>query len=249
MTALIQDIGLEKIRPENIETRWNSLFKIGGISALVIVLIIPIQSYFFIVFPPPTTVIGFFELLQRNWFIGLMDLDLLYIINTVLMIFVYLALYIALRKVNESFMLIALITGLTGTVIYFSSTIAFEMLSLGNQYVAAPTEAERSIFLAAGETMLTIYKGTAFDVYYIISAFSLLLFAIVMLQSHVFSKTTAYFGLASGIFMVVPSTAGTIGLVFAFTSLIPWAVFSVLIALKFFEFGKANQVQGGSEVL
>lgn len=43
------------------------------------------------------------------------------------------------------------------------------MLYLSNQYAAATTEAQRDLFLAAGEAALAAYRGTAFDVYYVLN--------------------------------------------------------------------------------
>lgn len=51
---------------ENDNSNWNWLYKLGGIAALIIVLFIPIQSFIYISFPPPTTVIGYFTLFQNN---------------------------------------------------------------------------------------------------------------------------------------------------------------------------------------
>jgi hypothetical protein len=40
--------------------------------------------------------------------------------------------------------------------------------------------------------------------------------------------------------MMIPSTAGMIGLVFSLLSLIPWYVFSILAARQFFRFSRQN---------
>ena len=86
--------------------------------------------------------------------------------------------------------------------------------------------------------MLEIYKGTAFAVYYVLNAAALLIFAAVMLRSNIFSKVTAYIGILAGVLMIIPSTAGTLGIYLALASLIPWAIFSVLIARRFFQLGQ-----------
>jgi cellulose synthase/poly-beta-1,6-N-acetylglucosamine synthase-like glycosyltransferase len=106
------------------------------------------------------------------------------------------------------------------------------MLSLSSQFAAATTDAARLQLLAAGQVMLETYKGTSFDVYYVLNGIMLLILAVVMLRTPVFNKVTASFALASGILMSIPSSAGAIGMVFALASLIPWAVFSVLAALR-----------------
>ena len=224
---------------ETNDSKWAWLYKIGGIAALAIVVIIPIQSFIFVTWPPPTTVLGYFTLFQNKWFIGLLDMDLLYLFVSALMIPVYLALYLSLKRINESFMVIALVLGLVGIAAHFSSNTAFEMLSLSNQYAAATTDVQRSILLATGQGMLTTFQGTAFDVYYILNAITLIIISFVMLKSNIFSKKTAYLGLLAGLLMLVPSTAGTIGIYFAFTSLVPWAIFSVLVARRLFQLGKS----------
>jgi fumarate reductase subunit D len=85
-----------------------TLFRVGGIAALTIVLLIPIQIVIFVVWPPPNTVIGWFTLFQDSPVVGLIDMDLLLIVDSVLVVMVFLALWAALRRINESLMIIAL---------------------------------------------------------------------------------------------------------------------------------------------
>ncbi len=194
------------------------------------VVLILAQSAVFVVFPPPSTVEGYFSLFQRSWLVGLLDLDLIYIVITALMIPIYLALYVALRRANESAVTIAIAIGLVSTAVYFTSRTSFEMLSLSGQYAKATTDAQRTIYLSAGQAALATYSGTGFGVYYVLSAIALLMFSVVMLQSKVFGKAISYLGIISGVLMVVPSTAGTVGLIFAFGSLVPWVIWLILFA-------------------
>lgn len=219
------------------EEASQNLYKIGGIAALVILLVMSIQLIIFVAWPPPSAVTDWFTLLQNNWPLGLLSLDLLYLLTNALLIPLYLALYVALRRVSGAWMLIALILGLVGITAYFSSNTAFEMLILSNGYAAAKSEAEKAIFLAAGQAMLAIYKGTAFDVYYILNAAFLLIVSSVMLRSSIFSKGSAYWGMLSGVLMAVPSTAGTIGPIFALASLVPWTLFSLLVGRRLLHLG------------
>lgn len=219
------------------EEKWRSLYRIAFCAIVVMLVMMPIQIFVYMKWPPPESAQGFYALLQENWFLGLLSLDLLYILNNVLVAVIYLALYIALKKTNESFMLVALFLAIIGVTAYFPSNPAFEMLILSNHYSVAATELEKSLFLSSGETMLAIYKGTTFAVYYVLNAIVLLIISTVMLRSRSFSKATAYIGLITGALMIIPSTAGTIGLVFSLLSLIPWVIFAIMIARKFYEFG------------
>jgi hypothetical protein len=223
--------------------RWVGLFRIAAGAALLMLLLIPLAIIVFAVWPPPfdETASEWFELYQDNWLLGLLSLDLLFLLSNVLMIPIYLALYVALRRVSESLMLVALALGLVGLAAYFSSNPAFQMLLLSNRHESATGDEARASLIAAGEAMLATFEGTAFNVYYVFGAVALLLIATVMLRSAVFSRRTAYVGLASGALMVVPATAGTLGLVFALASLVPWIVFLVLIALRFLELGQVGK--------
>jgi hypothetical protein len=115
-------------------------------------------------------VIGWFSFFQQEPLIGLIDMDLLLIVDYVLLLVVFLSLWVVLRRSNESFMAIALILQIISIATYFSSTVALEMLSLSNQYTAATTDTERFTFLVAGQAMLGTWQGTAFDVSYILGA-------------------------------------------------------------------------------
>jgi hypothetical protein len=217
---------------ENKGSDWRNLYKVGASAALVMAVFIPVQIIIFILWPPPDTVTGWFALFQNNWLIGLLDLDLLLIVDQILVGMVLLSLFIILRKTNPSAMLIALVLGLIGIAAYFASTIAFEMLSLSNQYTAATEEAQKSIILASGQVMLANWQGTAFNVGYIIEAFAFLITGIVMLHSGIFGKAASYFGIALGVMSLLPPTAGLIGMIFALGSLVPLEIWNILVALK-----------------
>jgi hypothetical protein len=209
---------------------WQTLQRVGGVSAIIILALMPIQMVVFLNWPPPNTVVGWFLLFQNNPLVGLIDMDLLLIIDYVLMLMVFLALWAYLRRANESLMAIALILQVVATATYFASTAAFEMLSLSNQYTAANTDVEKSMLLAAGYTMLATWQGTAFNVGYVLGGIALVIVSAVILRSHcLFSKVTGYAGLAAGALALVPASAGMIGLLFSLVSLVPTAIWLALI--------------------
>lgn len=214
------------------DRQWSRIGRIGGMAAFAMLAIMIAQIVIFIIWPPPATVEGFFQLFQSNKLLGLLSMDLLYIANNTLLILFYLGLFSALKNNNFSAVLIALVLGVVGVAAYYASNTAFEMLSLSNLFAATGDETQRTMFLTAGQSMLEVYKGTAFDTYYVLNGIALLIFAFVALKSGVFSKTTAWFGLAAGILMSIPSSAGRLGLVFSLLSLIPWAVFSIMAAVR-----------------
>lgn len=216
----------------NRELNWNKLCRTGGIAAFTIVAIIPVQIIIFAMYPPPETAAGFIELFHNSWMLGLLSLDLLYYINNGLLALVYLGLFASLRYTDFSAMLTAVIIGMVGIGIYYVSAVGFEMLSVSRQYYAAESVETRQQLLSVGTGLIERYKGTAFDVYYVFSAIALLLISATMYKSKDFGKTSATWGTIAGILMTIPSTAGTLGLIFSLASLVPWIVFSVLIGRR-----------------
>src|SRR3954454_24054454 len=102
-------------------------------------------------------------------------------------------------------MALATIISIVVVTTYFASNTAFNMLALSNQYAAASTDAERTQLLAAGKAMLAIWQGSAYDVGYVLGGVAILIISVVMLQSAVFSKATAYVGLLVGLMMLIPA--------------------------------------------
>jgi len=228
---------MNKAKLDQDDSRWQWLYRLGGAAALLIVAFIPLQVIIFMTWPPPSTALGYFTLFQSNPLVALLDLDLLLVIDQIAGIVILLAFYVALRRTNEAAMIVALALGLVATASYFASNTAFNMLTLSNQYAAVTTEAQRAMYLAAGESMLAIYNGTAFHLSYILGSVVLIIIPIVMLQSGLFSKRTAYIGLLAniiGLGLYVP----VIGIYISIFSVLFLAIFYILAARRFFRMGR-----------
>lgn len=211
---------------------FKPLYRVAWYLALVMLILIPIQIIIYVIAPPPDTVKGFFELYQQNPFLGLLSLDFLYLFNNMIIVVIYLALFMILYEEKPVTVLLALILGLIGIACYYPSNPAFEMLTLSNQYFQAQPE-QLNIYLAAGEALMAGYTGTTFDVYYVLSTLCLLLFSCALIKSHKFKKSIGLWGLLSGFFMIIPSSAGVLGMVFSLLSLVPWVVFIALLMTSF----------------
>jgi Domain of unknown function (DUF4386) len=209
----------------------TTLNRIGGIAALAVVALIPIQAAIFILWPPPTTVLGYFSVFQTNLLLGLLDLDFLLIVDQLLIVLVLLALYVVLKHADESLMLVATTLGIVGAVLFIVSREAtVSMIWLSQQYAGASSDADRSAVVAAGQTLLTVYNGTAFSVGYFLSA--TMVISVVMLRSRVFSRTAGVAGVLGGVTGLVPASFGTLGFVLSFISLPPLLVWLALIGRR-----------------
>jgi hypothetical protein len=220
---------------QGFKINFQPLYRVAQFLALTMLILIPLQIVIYVIAPPPDTVKGFFELYQQNPFLGLLSLDFLYLFNNMIIVIIYLALFVLLYREKPVIVLLALILGLIGIACYYPSNPAFEMLTLSNQYFQALPE-QQTIYLAAGEALMAGYTGTTFDVYYVLSTICLLLFAYALIKSHKFKKSIGLWGLASGFFMIVPSSAGVLGMIFSLLSLIPWVVFIALLMINFRKF-------------
>jgi hypothetical protein len=113
------------------------------------------------------------------------------------------------------------------------------MLYLSQQYAAAATDVQRSVYLASGETLVANFHGTAFYVSYVLGSISGLLLSIIMLQSNVFGKSIASMRLASSLFdfgLFIPGI-GTLLSIIAILLLLVW---DILIARRLFQLGRSE---------
>ena len=169
------------------DPRWRGLFLAGAVGAALTAACIPLQVLLFIAWPPPASrdVADWFGLFNGNPVRGLLSMDLVMMVEQVLLVPMVIALWVLLRRGNESLMTLAAPLWLAGGFLFIGSNTAFEMLSLARGYAAATTEAARAGYLAAGQGMLASYldMGTGFVLGYVISSVGGLLAAVAMLRT------------------------------------------------------------------
>src|ERR1700694_476007 len=220
--------------------RLHILLTLGALAALGQIAVIIIQAPVFVFWPQPTTVLGHFQQLQKNALLGLVDLDLLWLVGVVLSVLVILGLYFALRRASPEWTVLALICGLGGAALFLAVNPTFAMLYLSNQYAATASEIQRSAFVAAGEALIANYNGTAFGLYFVLSGIADLIFAVVMLRHRFFGRGTAYVGILLGALLLVPPLPpfGSIPTALSYAVVVPSAVWSLLVARGLFRMAR-----------
>jgi hypothetical protein len=185
---------------------WKGLHKVGGTTALIVVMG-PLAEVLIGFLPGvarltqgTVTVIDWFTLFQNHWFLGLRNLGLLNIIGAALLAPTFLAIYSALRRDNEAFGVFGTILFFMGMAVYLACNRAFSMLSLSGQYASATTDAQRSLYIAAGQAMLAEGQTRAGIP---LIEFASLVISVVMLRGKVFSKATAYAGILGNVLLIV----------------------------------------------
>ena len=154
-----QSMNIEAAKP-----RWKELYKIGAIAAIVseIVLIIGIVAVFIYPYAPGNkSTESIFLLLQNDKLGGLISLDLHLVLGNLFGIILFLALYVSLKQVNESYALIALVLGLIADLLIIPARPISELFTLSGLYAGATTAAAKSQYLAAGDALLLLFNGLA----------------------------------------------------------------------------------------
>lgn len=185
------------------ESRRDVLYRLGGIAALMMVALTVLDILVSMTLPggdsvPGTlTAVEWFDVFASNTFQGLRDLGILNILNGMLGIPVFLALYTAHRHTQRSYAGLALILFVFGQAIYISNNTVLPMLALSQDYANAVTETHRAALTAAGEAMLA--RGADFTpgsmVGFVLPSVASILMAWVLLRGGIFGKVTGYAGL------------------------------------------------------
>lgn len=190
--------------------QWKNIYMLGGIMTLLALAGIFLDVIIGNVTGGdltalPQTAIGRFEQIQSNVFLGLYNLDFLNIVNQIILIPVYVALFAVHRNTNVGYALLALIVFLFGSAIMVANNTALPMLELSDKYFATTIESQRTLYAAAGESMLAqgAHGSPGIFLGFFIPTIANLLFSILMLQGRVFSKINSWIGIIGSIFMLL----------------------------------------------
>ncbi|MDP1727478.1 MAG: DUF4386 family protein [Bacteroidota bacterium] len=195
---------------ETTEKQWRSIYILGGVMTIIGLVGILLDVVMGNVkggnlSALPQTAIDRFAQLHDNSLLGLYNLDLLNIVNQIIFIPAYFALYAAHRKVNNAYAAFALIIFLVGTIIFVATNTALPMLELSNKYFAATSETQKSFLAAAGEAMLARGAHGSLGVFigFILPNIAGILISLVMLSGKIFSKVNSYLGIAGSSLILV----------------------------------------------
>ena len=224
------------------DANWAGLFKLGGVGAVIGGVLTVLDIMVYVVSPQPANIEGWFALFQRNWLVGLLDMDLLGMAIYIIVIPAIVALYISLRRGSQAWSAVATVLTFVGMAAYFASNTGVSMISLSNQYAAATTDAQRAMFLAAGEAAISTFFGPAFTTSFFLVTIALLIIAVVMLRSEVFSKKTAWIGIIAGVAGLgeqVPAL-GLLILVIALVNAVGLGIWFVLIGRRLLQMSSSG---------
>jgi len=132
------------------------------------------------------------------------------VVTDLLFVPVAISLFLALKNVNRNAMLAG--AGLLIAFAFLDLAVTWpnyaSLITLGGKYGAATNDAQRTLLVAAADYPSAVLESSLLGVYIIlVPAVGILLTGLVMLKG-IFSKSTAYLGLVTGILGIV-SVAGS----------------------------------------
>ena len=198
-------MSVQKMMVDEIDPDWKWLYRVGGISALVLgIAYIIIIALYLPVGKPPSGAEARLMYLAGNITLWWTILSLS-VLTDLLFIPVALALYFALKGINKNVMLVA--TTCVGLFVVLDLSITWtnyaSLITLSGHYASTTNNAERAVFVAAAIYPSIVIESSLLFVYNTFTlTVGILMTGVVMLKG-VFSKSTAYLGLITGILGLV----------------------------------------------
>lgn len=203
------DTELGEIKSGSQERPWELVYFWGGITGVIVILltisdIIIGTALGGSLTTIPETAVERFAQFQNSTFLGLYNLDMLNLVTTVLLLPTYFALCASHRQTNLAAALLATVIYYVGATIFIANNSALPMMDLSSRYWSAP-HTHQALLAAAGETMLA--KGAhgslgAFPGFFLLTIGSMAM-SFAMLKGQVFSRTTAWTGIAGTTLLLV----------------------------------------------
>ena len=192
-----QNVSMESVAPDG---KW--IYRVGGLSALILgagyLLTFPVIAYAG-GFPPQGTEarLAFMAEHAAGWW----AVAALMIFTDLLYVPVFLALYQALKSINQYMMLLAL--ACAGLFVALDLAVTWtaysSLITLGGNYAAATSDAQRAVIVAAAGYPSAIIDSPLLGIYAILIPATGLLLASLVMRKGIFNKALAYLGMVAGI--------------------------------------------------
>jgi uncharacterized protein DUF4386 len=225
----------------HVDLSWRGVYRAGGVCLLVAGLIYLAQVVLGALVSAPTDSQQFLQSLANHAGVARATYGL-FSIADFLLVPAVLGLYLSLKRVGKNLMLVA--TGLMAVFIVVDLTMTdagtLTIVTLTQHAATAASAAERAAYMAAAHYGLaTVPLANTYS--WVIPSVAVLLISMVMLKG-VFSKRTAYVGIAAGIvgiaagFYVFLPALAALGLLFSLLL----GAWSLMAGRRLYRLGKAQ---------
>lgn len=179
---------------------WGSLYRAGGVSAILFVVLVLVAIVLVVVAPPPLNSDGATTLqyVASHKVLYLIE-QALWLAPSVFALVVFLALFQALKHLNKSYAAIGALAG----IVSWALTLALPttgggapvLVDLSDHYMAATTAAQQTAFATAAEVFIA--ENNITSAVGILTPVGILILSLVMLKG-VFPRGVAYLGIVTG---------------------------------------------------
>jgi hypothetical protein len=192
--------------------------------------------------PFPLTTEEWSLLLQRNRLLGFIYLNALDIASIAVLSMMFLALYAALKHDNKVGMTIATPFAFLGIGVFITTrSLMLSAFAFSDQFIAATTDTQKTLVLAAYNTINTLGIATPQTAGFFFMAIAVLIISVVMLKSKSFAKIIAIMGILNSIFTFIDHLSliliPAISTVFLIISGILWVVWWIMISIRLLQLG------------
>jgi hypothetical protein len=209
---------------------WKNLYRMGAAAPLLTLLFYISEFTLISWYTFPSSMEEWFQLCQQSKLLGLFYLNSLDILSITLLGLMFLALFMALRKTDQDWMLAATFFALLGVVVFVvPRTAALSILTLSDRHALASSGEEQARLLAAGEALGSLSLPTPQTAGFFFMAIGVLILSVVMLRTQSFSRITAWLGIlasvatfADDISLVVYPAVSTTLMILSGLFWIPW---------------------------
>ncbi len=206
----MSDKQIQVIGNERTGNKWKSIYMLACISILLVIIgsLLDIAISFALggdLSTIPKTAIDRFAQFQDNWLLGLYNLDMLNLTTAIIMIPTFLALYLAHHNANNGLIKLAFVIFIIGTAVFITNNAALPMLELSKNYFASTSETQKTLFAAAGESLLARGAHGSLGAFFgfALSIISSIIMSLGMLKDKIFSRATGIVGILGGTFLLI----------------------------------------------
>jgi hypothetical protein len=226
---------------DTVDTSWKGLYRWGGVSSLINGVLYIVGVILFLgMGVTPSGGEAILKWLVEQTTLAYTVYGVL-MVTDILLVPVVLALYLALKGVNKNAMLAA--AGFVGLFLVLDLGVtcisSVALTTISQNYVAATSDIQRAAYVATANYVLGVTAASEPFYSFVVSSIGFLIISLVMLKG-VFSKATAYLGIAAsivgfvdGISLFVPALA-----ISAAIAIILYGIWSLLVGYRLYRLGK-----------
>lgn len=190
--------------------QWRRIYGVGAVSTVIAIMVVVADIVIASltggsVTALPHTAAERFAQFHQAWWLGLYNLDFLNMLNQLILIPTYFAVYAVHREVEKAFSLLALVIFLVGTTIFVANNSALSMFDLSIKYYSSAEGAQRDYLAAAGEAMLarSAHGSMGAFIGFLLPNIAGMVMSFAMLKGNIFGKVNSYAGILGSLLLTI----------------------------------------------